>query len=511
MMPFPFSTWLVQRALPFLAAVLCASSAAAQAAGDLHLFRLRDGRTVWGSIETHDEGSFAVRRLRGGRVELPWTLLDPQQEQELRLVLGYLDEGQEEVTLDADRLVLVDGTELVGRIVQRTPEHVWLKRASGVVPVAVERVATKVPVRAPALDLFTREELYEERSAELAGRLVAAGARGAEAHLELAQYAESLFDFANAAKHYRLVRELDPDHRPELVSEALPRAEAKAERQEQVDLLREADQWRGRGLYERSWAILNAFPERFPGSPLMEDWNRMRRRVERTQERELRERVIDRWFHWSAKYAREAAREIESLEAAQSWAEDRMSEKVLAAVHADALRIAPEVQPEEVRAMWDAREGGRYRQASYGLGTWLLGEERALAVPEEEQEAEPAEQGSQADARQRLEARIKRYLENQEVLRKNRARQGSAEDPEVFWKSMKISARAQWLLAYHVEASGDFRVDRIRFANCRECGGTGVRRIVYTGGAVSGQSASSGAIPCPTCHTIGRVRRVRYR
>jgi hypothetical protein len=276
-----------------------------------------------------------------------------------------------------------------------------------------------------------------------------------------------------------------------------------------VDLLAQADLWRGRGLYARAWEILDAFPKRYPGSPLLEDWNRMRKRVERYQEREVRDALVERLHHWADVLTRERARSAESFEAARGWVEDRLADELLGAVHADLQRIAAGITPEDVRRLWDEREGGRVRQASYGLGTWLLGEELALGTPGEEPRAEP-EENTQADARKRLEERIRRYLENQEVLRKNQERSGTEEDPETFWKRWDVHARGQWLLAYFVEHGGLFRLERVRFANCRECGGTGVREVAFSGGAIEGQTATSVKYACPTCHTLGRVRRVRY-
>ena len=86
-----------------------------------------------------------------------------------------------------------------------------------------------------------------------------------------------------------------------------------------------------------------------------------------------------------------------------------------------------------------------------------------------------------------------------------------ADDPQAFWSQWSSAGRRQWILAYYVEYSGDFTIARIRFANCRECGGTGGREVIFTGGAIAGQVQGSRIVPCPTCHTIGRVRRVRYR
>ena len=39
----------------------------------------------------------------------------------------------------------------------------------------------------------------------------------------------------------------------------------------------------------------------------------------------------------------------------------------------------------------------------------------------------------------------------------------------------------------------------------------GARDVVFSGSAISGQTATNRLVPCPSCQTIGRIRRVRYR
>src|SRR5206468_681168 len=119
----------------------------------------------------------------------------------------------------------------------------------------------------------------------------------------------------------------------------------------------------------------------------------------------------------------------------------------------------------------------------------------------------------------KLEDRIKRYLENQKLTRQSaKAGEDKSDDPQAFWEGWNWAGRAQWVLAYFAEKSGEFRDIQARFENCRECGGTGFRDMLFTGNAASSTeegkgSAQSGAVlvPCPACHKIGIVRRIRYR
>ncbi len=489
----------------------------AQGDASTRMLRLKSGAILWGSIEAHDPDGIGFRILEtGGVVPLGWSLLDPAEERELRLAFGYLEAGGEELLVDAERITLNDGTELIGKIVNTDDQYLWFKRAEGTIPIDKRRLeGGAVLVRAPALDVYTKEELYQLKAFEVQDELVLEGTRGARAHDQLAQFAERLFDFAHAVEHYGIVRSLDPNYEAARVQMALDRSSAKAELKQQIDLLAEIDMWRVRKRYDKALEGLESFPKLYPNSPLLEDWNELRERVKRHQQADLGEEVVRRFHAWSVRLARDAARK-KSYEEVLAYLDEAMTEELLKNAEQDLKVLSPDITPEEVQRVWRQRKGGRFHQASYGLGTWLLGEERALATPGDEKDKEQAEKpaaGSQAAARAKLEERIQRYLKNQELARKAQNVEGTSEeeDPSEFWKDFNIASRSQWILAYFVENSGLFEVERIRFANCRECGGTGARDVINTGSAIAGDAAGSMLVPCPTCHTIGRVRRVRYR
>jgi hypothetical protein len=192
-----------------------------------------------------------------------------------------------------------------------------------------------------------------------------------------------------------------------------------------------------------------------------------------------------------------------------------MGEEVAEKVRVDVQTIAPGVELDQVRKIWGERKGGKFRGATYGLGTWLLGESaRAELDQEKKQAAEaPAAPGSAAEARKKLEERIQRYLANQKLTRSSGKGATDEEEPQVFWGEWNWSGRTQWILAYYAEKSGDFRDIEGRLSPCRECGGTGAREVLFTGSAASTDQAGARGdlVPCPSCHTIGVVRRVRYR
>ncbi len=500
------------------AAPLFAAQEAAPEATATTMLKLRTGDILFGSILAHDPDGLSFRRLEtGGELRLPWSNLDPEESAAMRLRFGYVETEAEELLIDADRLELADGREVIGRIVNRTDEHLWVKRAEGTTPVPKSNVRAVTGMQVPALDVFTKEELYQDKAFELQGRLALEGRAGAEAHDELARHAERLLDYPHALEHYQEVQALDPAYDTARLAQAVQRSQEKAAQQQQVEHLARIDLHRARKSYDKALAELESFPRLFPDSPLLEDWNKLQKRVAKSQERDLRDEVVRGWHEWTLRLAREAARK-KSYEEVLGYLDEKMSEEVADKVREDVQKIAPGIDADAVRRLWNERKSVRYHTATYGLGTWLLGE-AARAELDQKQEDEKAaadpnaapEKGSQAAARKKLEERIKRYLENQKLAQEAQQETAQDEDPQVFWESWNLSGRAQWILAYYAEKSGDFRDLQPRFENCRECGGTGARDILFVGAAMAGQGAKQTLVPCQTCHTIGIVRRIRYR
>jgi len=471
---------------------------------------LREGDVLWGEIVEHDEEHLAFRRLdTGGLVRLPWSRLDAGQEQTLRLRFGYAEVETEEITVQAERIVTVDGHELIGLIVNRTEDALHVKTARSLVVLPKVRVAGPATlVRVPAFDVYTREELYQRKRDELAGRLALGSTEGARAHFELAQYCERALDYAHAAEHYARAGELDPAHRPQEREIALARALRRAEAQEQIDYLAEVQSLRARGRFDRAFALCDAFPGLYPASPLLEDLAAARRAVERAQLRELTEQVVRSWHFWTSRLAAKAARELAWAETL-AYVDEQLGEEVLARVVEDMQEIDGDIAPERVVRLWEEREGGRVRKATYGVGTWLLGEDRAFA--ELRVEAEEEAPGEKAEARSELEERIRRYLEQQRAVARARQRE-SERDPAAFWQAWPYSSRLQWILAYYAEFGGDMRLRSVSAYDCRSCAGAGVREVsVSSVGRTREQGAGTRLVPCGTCDRIGIVRRVSYR
>lgn len=491
------------------------SLAALSRADKLELLQLRSGQLLWATLDEHDEDRLYLTRLdNGGYLELPWGLLDPRQEQDLRVRFGYTDLGVEEFTLLADRIPLSDGTELVGLITTRTSDALHIKTANSFIVLPLSRVGgAATAVRVPARDIYTREELYEQKLDELRPALEAGGRESAQALWELGQYSERIFDYTHAVDAYGQMVAIDPTFVPEDQSAAalagvLERAQRRAESQSQVDYLEEADRLGARGQFAQSLDMLARFPDLYPNSPLTEDWVKINQRVLGDRERTLIKVASREWFQAIDNVARKAARDM-AYEEAVDWIEDGMSEEIAALVAIELQKVAPEIESDAARAYFEQRSRTRVRKASYGRGTWLLGKERARAGLAEE--AEQPEASGRGAERQELLEQIQRYLRNQDVSGRSGG-QADERDPGEYWETLSSGSKRQWILSYYAEFGGDLELKGVSFIPEKNCGGTGYVEVVQSGPPRSGSEGVRTRLQiCPICNGVGGTRRVTYR
>jgi hypothetical protein len=224
--------------------------------------------------------------------------------------------------------------------------------------------------------------------------------------------------------------------------------------------------------------------------------------------------VMNSWYAWAGRLAHAAALKL-NLEQSMSYLEDGLKKDILDKVTKDTQRISKDVNPDVVRKMWTTRPKLHWFHASYGYGSYLLGKEAALKG-EQPDKPKAAPVNEKDKARADLQAKIETYLKNQEIARKAQSKEEQKDDREAIWKDMGIEGRTQWILAYYVENSGDMEVGKKPVLDdCHECGGTGTREVVVSGGngskAGKGKDTGAATIECPACHGLGRIRRVNYR
>jgi tetratricopeptide (TPR) repeat protein len=508
--------------IPVLAALLLCATFAAPAparaqepAPEVLMLELRDGAFRFGTIQSHDpEGFVFVRLDNGGSAHLSWSMLDPRQADELRRRFGYVDLQSEEVTMIADKLTTVDGKEVIGLILDRTPNELLIKQAGSTITLAKDRIAgAAVPIEVPVRSIYTREELYARELAAVPGT-------DAASNYEIARYCEKVLDFAHAAEHYQKVVKLDPNFHADDLQAALARTAEKAKNSEQLEYLSDVDTLVARRQYDEALARADAFAERFPGSPFVNESKKKHERVLKARDAFLADFVRVHFHECVGRLARNASTKM-TYEQTIGYLEATLKTELLAAVTKDVQALTKQLDADAVHKLFAARDRKklRWERASYGMGTWLLGKERALKG---EQPTDPKDAAAKAPTdndkkRAALNEQIKRFLQNREMVAKSKSDGEQTEDREAFWREFSSAGRSQWILAYFAEYGGEFDVSpKPLFDNCRECGGTGVRIISLAGANVAQTqgnkpTATEEKKNCEACHGLGRVRRISYR
>jgi hypothetical protein len=355
----------------------------------------------------------------------------------------------------------------------------------------------------PALDVKSREDLYREQELGL-------DLETAEGNWELARFCERILDFQRAQEHYQAVAELDPTFNAEEVAVILERIQVKVDNQEQVDFLSNVDLLMRRDKFGDALEQLALFDATYPDSELRTDRLKLEERVLKARDDFMRDEVPDAWFSWMGRLTAKAARG-QSFEGALAYLEEGLHQEIVTNVTAGLKRHWAELEEDQVRQYFVERKKSRWKAASYSHGTWLLGEDDALKGNVEQ--AAPSSGASGRDqAREEQAEKVQRWLRNQEMAKRARGSDEDADEVEGAWSMLSSSARRNWLIAYYAENSGDLEVrPKPELRDCTECGGRGVREVLFSGSAR--QDATSGVmqVACPTCRGIGRTRRIRYR
>lgn len=472
------------------------------------MLKLRSGELHFGAIEDHSPQAIEFVRVdTGGYARVPWSLLEPQQSEELRTKFGYIQTDVEEALVEGERLVLDGGGTVEGVIVSKEGDSYVVKTDGNLQVLPKLRVRSiETGIQIPALDVYSREEMYGLYAAEL-------DETSATSQLDLATKCESILDFGHAVDHYAAALELGlaDERESDRATGALAAARVKAANQAQLDVLRGADQLRKRGRFDEALLIVRAFPQTYEDSPLVEDARKSEQRILSDRGKAAADMTRRRWVYWAKRLTRERAREG-AFEESRSWAIEALSEEIQARVHTELVaKVSQEIALEDVRGLWEARRKRAYEASTYGsAGTWLLGEDNANRGAEEAQSTRKGPVSAVDAERQALEERIRRYVENQRVAQRSRSNAEAEDEREAFWQNWSASGRASWLFSYYVEEAGDFELRaRPYLRPCKTCGGRGAIEQLVTGTVLRGESAALGR--CPLCRGVRVVRRIYFR
>ncbi len=492
---------------------LCVAPAAPQAdlpAGATadEIVRLRDGRMLVGAIEEHDlDGFLLVLARTGGRLRLGWSDLFPGEAERLRSALGYANQTAVPTTT-AHRILLRNGREIVGRITRQDSRGIEVRTLESTLLVPADMVAAPPEeILVAATAVLTPEQFYLERVST-----VAPG--DAYANFLFAQELAQIFALDRAKEHFTLAGTLAAAQgdAPLLtrVTGALQQLEETIVNRAEALALEQIRRAMYRERFEEAEALLDAFATQFPSPKLRVAYSKAKAAFVGERNQAITRYLARTWFdRVVAQVKRRALDREATMDQLLAWVEGELPLAVRASLVEELKTMNDELDPFALDPLWRERasQGAVRHRASFGEGTWILGEERARAGMEDPA-AKEAEDGKTA-AQREMDERMQRYLANLEAQRRTAAgaeNEGEA-TPDDWWLQASVTERFQFLLAYYAEYSGDYQMTVVEFTACSTCAGSGVLESVE----ISAQGAQHRRQRCPTCHGVGVRRALNFR
>jgi len=497
--------------LSLLLIALCAALApqipAAQAGAD-ELVRLRDGRLLVGQIADHDLDGFELELARtGGRFRLGWSDLFPGEAERMRQNLGYVVLAAVP-TITADRFLLTNGREIVGRIVKQDARGFEVRTLESTILIPAGMIAAPPEqVVVEATSVLTPEQFYQERAAG-----VAAG--DAQAQYNFAQELEQVFALERAQERYQAAAALASaaQDQPLLtrVNGALEQLAKTIANRAEAQALEEIRRAMYRERFEAAEKMLADYETAFPQPKLRGQFLDLRKDFAADRDAAITRYLARNWFDRVIAEVKNRALDREvAMDELLSWVETDLPLIIRKKLVLELKEMNDELDEVALDALWAKRaeQGAARHRASFGEGSWVLGPERAQKGMVEEK-ADPAATGKSA-AQKEMEERVQRYLKNLETQK--RAASGAEKTGEAtaddWWRQASVTERFQFLLAYYAEYVGDYEATSFEFTACSTCGGTGVIETVE----ISANGANQRRSTCTTCHGVAVRRALNFR
>ena len=471
------------------------------------LIRLRDGRVLFGKIEQHNLDGFRfVAAKDGGQLQLVWSDLFPGESERLHQAFGYVQELALPM-VTAQRLLLNNGNELVGRVISESNSHVELRTKDNRTTIPKTLLAAPIEeILVEAQAVLTGEQYYSERVTQI-------DATDGLEHFKFAKELQLMFALERAKEHFLLAQAIaeEGEDQPLLnrLSGALSLLEQTIANQEEAQSLEKIRQLMYRERFAEAENLLEEYDAQFPNAALRADYIKLQARFEPAREDAMISYMRRHWFARVVSLMKKQALEkTVRMDSLMAWAQDEVSKLVRQQFVEELSSMHPSLTVDMIDQLWMQRADFKpaSHTAGYGNGTWVLGEERARVGLKPTAEEEAEESGKSAQQKE-MEERMKRYLDNLKSQR-NAAQAGDEEErPEDWWLSASVTSRFQWLLAYYAEFSGDYELQNVKFAYCPTCGGQGFLESLEV--SVSGSQRKK--TKCPTCHGVQVKRSLNFK
>ena len=280
-----------------LAASLLLPVAPQQPDTDYEVIRVIDGRLLVGEILEHDLDGLVVQSARnGGTYRLSWGDLFPGEAERLKTGFGYRT-SFETPTVSADRLLLVNGQQITGRILRRDSAEIEI-RSRGVTTLVptVRLAAPPEKVVVDADQVLTPEQFYAERLPQV-------GETGM-AQFDFAQELEAVAAYEQALVHLQLAQALaqseDDQALLSRVDGAIPRIQTAIEHRVETEKLRDIRTLIYRERFAEAEQLLQEFATEHSDSPVFEEYIKVAEKFEGQREEAMVRYLERNWYKRAA-------------------------------------------------------------------------------------------------------------------------------------------------------------------------------------------------------------------
>ena len=246
--------------------------------------------------------------------------------------------------MEADEITLNDGSKRIGRIVEQTPDRIIFKDPRSTLEYQRSMIAgAPARVRVAALDVFTKDELFNEK-------LGSVDVTTAQGNFDLALFLSQTQDFARAIQYLNDAKKIDPNFHPGEIQKMLTRLEAQKLRQDEFDYLRDIEFERNQYHYDKAIALCDGFVGKFPKAApeTKADVEKRKKNVLEMKQKAMMRANFDAFYHAADMLARSKASDRKvGLEAAKAYANGEMKTEVAEATTKAVQRSFPDMTTTE--------------------------------------------------------------------------------------------------------------------------------------------------------------------
>jgi hypothetical protein len=458
--------------------------------------RLKTGRILHGEILSTDNEGFQFRRFdNGGSLFLPWASLASSETSRLRGAL-MPETAAAHPTVKGLRVITDQQSVYEGVVVEETPEKLTLKLGAKKFPLPIKSIRQRVEVELDAEKVFTAEEQYEQKAAEV-------DATTSDGNMTLAEFALAHGLSAKARAHYEKAKEIDPA-RKDAVDKILADFDRRMKEAEAKKLRSDILALAAAGKFDQVKEMMAKLKESFDGTEAAQDYDAFAQKIQAEQEQFnknrdelLKKKIVPEWYETMDRLIRRKIGERNvTLEVAKAYVEGQLEAAIKAT-----LSSKYEIKDADVDRYWSERPAGQNRSAGYGSGSWVIagGQSGPIQLKGAQQQPQNPRAGGAGGAnRGNARSTLDRLLggnrggnqRQQQPQAQAKPPEYKLETPEEWWQSVTGVTRADWLRAAFAEKA--LKVSTRKDRPCLQCAGQGT----FTFSGPGGQEE----VPCKRCH-----------